>query len=81
MHGGGGAGDAGSAGGAGGAGGARWIKSVTRFHLFNTFEMSFFFCISSVESQKGVINIQRCSVENHIICTAVAPFRFSKEHL
>ena len=42
--------------------------------------------ISSVESQKGIIADQRCSIENQkgaiaILCTAIAPFWFSSEHL
>ena len=48
--------------------------------------------ISSLESQKGAIANERCSVENqkgaiaegrycHWLCTAIAPFWFSTEHL
>ena len=41
---------------------------------------------SSVESQKGAINIQRCSIENRKGChstmsVAIAPFWFSREYL
>ena len=35
--------------------------------------------MSSVESQKGAITIQRCC--HHSNCTAIAPFRISMEHL
>ena len=35
--------------------------------------------ISSVESQKGAIAVQRCYC--HRLCTAIAPFWFSTEHL
>ena len=45
--------------------------------------------LPSVESQKGVINIQRCSIENQkgLIAVqstksmAIAPFWFSTKHL
>ena len=41
--------------------------------------------ISSIESQKGVIAAQRCSVENQkgaiVVQMAIAPFLSSTEHL
>ena len=43
--------------------------------------------ISSAENMKGVNAVQRCSVEaqkghcRHRLCTAIAPFWFSTEHL
>ena len=42
--------------------------------------------ISSVESQKGAITIQRCSVENQkgaiaIDCTVIVPFRLSTDDI
>ena len=44
--------------------------------------------ISSVESQKGTITIQRCSIENQkgaitidFVQRYIAPFWFSMEHL
>ena len=69
--------------------------------LINVIEVEriFFYCtlvyayqnaciVSSLESQKGALTIQRCSVKNQkgaividIICTAIAPFWFSTEHL
>ena len=45
--------------------------------------------ISSVESQKGAIADQRCSIENKkgaivndfVVCTAIAPFWFSTDDI
>ena len=70
-------------------GGGGGLQKIMCMHIHHWFILIFPFedCISSVESQKGAITIQRCSVENQKgaiaidIVTVIAPFWFSTEHL
>ena len=70
--------------------GARWSKSscvVVSLSEVDHHAQLLATSISSVESQKGAINIQRCSVweperhHRHSLCTAIAPFWFSRGYI